>query len=306
MAIFSQQDAALSEVLAREGLRKRRHWLIEFLVRLFRDKPLGAIGLVVVVILSVMAVFAELIAPYGFAEQNLREPVEGYSLRHLLGTDQLGRDLFSRIVFGARISLTVGFACTFFSTVVSVFVGVVSGYVGGRLDVAFQRLVDAMMCIPDLIFVLVMVAILGPGMLNIIISLSIVSMFWSSRIIRGEVLSLKENQYVEAARGIGASDVRIMLRHILPNAIAPIIVLTTIRVGGFILYEASISFLGFGIPPPNPTWGGMLTGTGVTYMLSAPWLAIWPGLALTLTVFSFNMLGDAMRDLLDPRLRGSK
>ena len=306
MAIFSQQDAAISEVLARQGFRKRRHWALEFLVRLFRDKPLGAIGFVIVVILGTTAIFAELIAPYGFSEQNLREPVEGYSWRHFLGTDQLGRDLFSRIVFGARISLTVGFACTFFSTSVSIVVGVVSGYVGGRLDTFFQRIVDAFMCIPDLIFVLTMVAILGPGMLNIIISLSIVSMFWSSRIIRGEVLHLKENQYVEAARGIGASDIRIMLRYILPNAIAPIIVLTTIRVGGFILYEASISFLGFGIPPPNPTWGGMLTGTGVTYMLSGPWLAIYPGLALTLTVFSFNMLGDAMRDLLDPRLRGSR
>ena len=153
---------------------------------------------------------------------------------------------------------------------------------------------------------LTLMAIFGAGMFNVILSLSIVSFFWNTRVIRAEVLSLKEQQYVEAARSIGASDIRIMFRYILRNAIAAIIVLSTIRIGAFILAEASISFLGFGIPPPFPTWGGMLTGTGVTYMLSAPWLAIWPGLALSCTVFSFNMLGDAMRDLLDPRLKGSR
>ena len=297
-------DTTLTDVLAQEGLRKRPAWWLDFLKRLFREKPLGAFGLVIVVILVFTAIFAELIAPYEFSKQSLTEHVQPYSWSHLLGTDQLGRDLFSRIIFGARISLIVGFSCVLLSTTSAVFMGLVSGYVGGRLDTLLQRIVDAFMTIPDLIFVVVLMAIFGPGMKTIIISLSIVSLFWNIRIIRGEVLSLKENQYVEAARSMGASTMRIMFRHILPNAMAPIIILVTIRVGSFILAEASISFLGFGIPPPNPSWGGMLTGTGVNYMLTGPWLAIFPGLALTLTVFAFNILGDAMRDLLDPRLKG--
>lgn len=298
-------DAALVDVLAQASARKRPPWWKEFLRRLFLEKPLGAFGLVIVAILVFTAIFADLIAPYSFTEQSLTEHVQPYSWRHLLGTDQLGRDLFSRIVFGARISLIVGFACVVLSTTTAVFLGLISGYRGGLLDTVLQRVVDAFMTIPDLVFVVVLMAVFGPGMLNIIFSLSIVSLFWNTRIIRGEVLSLKENQYVEAARSMGASDMRIMMRHILPNAMAPIIILVTIRVGSFILAEASISFLGFGIPPPNPSWGGMLTGTGVHYMLSGPWLAIYPGLALTLTVFAFNILGDAMRDLLDPRLKGS-
>ena len=191
------------------------------------------------------------------------------------------------------------------STTSAVLFGLVSGYYGGRFDTVLQRIVDAFMTIPDLIFVLTLMTIFGRGMWNVIFSLSIISFFWNTRVIRAEVLSLKENQYVEATRSLGSSNLRIMVRHILPNAMAPIIVLATIRIGAFILAEASISFLGFGIPPPFPTWGGMLSGTGVTYMYRAPWLAIWPGLALGLTVFAFNMLGDAMRDLLDPRLKGN-
>ena len=307
MSTPRERDAVLTDVLAEEVLRQERQpWWIDFLKRLFREKPLGAVGLIVVVILAILAIFADLIAPYGFDEQNLEDSILGYSWKHLLGTDQMGRDLFSRVVYGARISLTVGFVCVAISTTSAVLFGIASGYFGGRLDTFFQRIVDAFMTIPDLIFVLTLMAIFGAGMFNVILSLSIVSFFWNTRVIRAEVLSLKEQQYVEAARSIGASDIRIMFRYILPNAIAAIIVLSTIRIGAFILAEASISFLGFGIPPPFPTWGGMLTGTGVTYMLSAPWLAIWPGLALSCTVFSFNMLGDAMRDLLDPRLKGSR
>ena len=284
----------------------RRHWLLEFVVRLFKEKPLGAAGLVVVVLLGLMAAFADLVAPYAYDEQILAESLEGYSWRHFLGTDQMGRDLFSRIIYGARISLIVGISCVLASTLTAVLFGVLSGYFGGIVDNVCQRFVDAFMTIPDLVFVLTLMAVFGPGLLNIILSLSVVSFFWNTRVIRGEVLSLRENQYIEAARSVGASDLRIMLKYILPNCVAPIIVLSSIRIGGFILGEASISFLGFGIPPPLPTWGGMLTGAGVTYMLRAPWLAIWPGVALSLTVFSFNMLGDGMRDLLDPRLRGSQ
>ena len=284
----------------------RRHWLLEFVVRLFKEKPLGAAGLVVVVLLGLMAAFADLVTPYAYDEQILAESLEGYSWRHFLGTDQMGRDLFTRVIYGARTSLIVGISCVLLSTSTAVLFGVLSGYFGGIIDTVCQRFVDAFMTIPDLVFVLTLMAVFGPGLLNIILSLSVVSFFWNTRVIRGEVLSLRENQYIEAARSVGATDLRIMLKYILPNCVAPIIVLSSIRIGGFILGEASISFLGFGIPPPLPTWGGMLTGAGVTYMLRAPWLAIWPGVGLSLTVFSFNMLGDGMRDLLDPRLRGSQ
>lgn len=307
MSTSGEGDTALRDVLDREApWSKRPPWWLEFVQRLFREKPLGAAGAVVVLVLIFLALFADFITPFGFAEQHLDEALQSYSWRHLLGTDQLGRDLFSRLVYGARISLMVGFACVAISTTSAVLFGLVSGYFGGRFDTMVQRVVDAFMTIPDLIFVLVLMAIFGRGTWNVILSLSIISFFWNTRVIRAEVLSLRENQYVEAAQSIGASNLRIMLRHLLPNIMAPIIVLTTIRIGGFILAEASISFLGFGIPPPFPTWGGMLTGTGVTYMYRAPWLALWPGLALSVTVFAFNMLGDAMRDLLDPRLKGDR
>lgn len=304
MANFRQNSTLAPRVASAEGLGKRRSWVWAFVVRLFREKPLGAAGGCIVLVIVLLAIFADLVAPYGFQEQNLYEALQGYSWKHLLGTDQLGRDVFSRVVYGARISLTVGFSCLALSVTAAVLFGLISGYFGGRFDAILQRLVDAFMTIPDLVFVLAFMAVFGRGMLNVILALSVISFFWNTRIIRGEALRLKENQYVEAARALGASTLRVMFLHILPNAVAPIIILATIRVGGFILAEASISFLGFGIPPPYPTWGGMLTGTGITYMYRAPWVAIWPGLALSLTVFGFNMLGDALRDLLDPRLRG--
>jgi peptide/nickel transport system permease protein len=276
-----------------------------FLGRLFAEKPLGALALVVIGGLTLVAIFAERLAPYEFGEQNLQAALQSYSAAHPLGTDQLGRDVLSRVIYGTRVSLTVGFACVAVSIVGAVVLGLLSGYVGGRFDATVQSLVDAFMAIPDLVFVLTFMAVFGPGMLNVILALSTISLIWNSRVVRGEVLSLKQSPYIEAAHGMGASTARIMLRAILPNVVAPIIVLATTRVGGYILGEASLSFLGFGIPPPFPSWGGMLSSTGLTFMYRAPWLALWPGLALGVTVFAFNMLGDAMRDLLDPRLRGT-
>ncbi len=284
---------------------KRSAWG-DFLWRLFTQKPLGAIGAVIIVTLVLVALFADFVAPYGFSEQRLSDALQGYSWNHLLGTDQLGRDVFSRVIYGSRISLTVGFVCVTISIVGAVLVGLISGYFGGKIDAALQRVIDAFMAIPDLVFVLTFMAVFGPGLLNVIIALSTISLIWNSRVVRGEVLSLKQSPYIEAARAMGASTFRIMFLQLLPNAVASIIVLGTTRIGGYILGEASLSFLGFGVPPPFPTWGGMLSGTGITYMYRAPWLAIWPGLALGITVFAFNMLGDALRDLLDPRLRGAK
>lgn len=296
-----------ADVVLTGTLRQRRRsaW-VDFLKRLFAEKPLGAASLVIIVALTLVAIFADHLAPYGFGEQHLHEALQSYSYTHLLGTDQLGRDMFSRVIYGTRISLSVGFACVVISIIGAVLLGLLSGYFGGRLDATVQRLVDAFMAIPDLVFVLTFMAVFGTGMLNVILALSTISLIWNSRVVRGEVLSLKQNQYIEAAHGLGASTLRIMFQAILPNVVAPIIVLATTRVGGYILGEASLSFLGFGIPPPFPSWGGMLSSTGITFMYRAPWLALWPGLALGVTVFAFNMLGDAMRDLLDPRLRGAR
>ena len=292
--------------LSQAAAYRRRIWWLEFLVRLFREKPLGAAGMMIILVIGLSAAAAPVITPYNFQDQTLSEALVGSSWKHLFGTDHLGRDLFTRVLYGARVSFTVAFSASVVSLTGAILLGTFSGYFGGPVDTLLQRIVDTVMTIPFLILVLTLVAILGPGTVNVIIALSVDATFWSSRIVRGEVLSLREQQYSEAARAMGASHTRIMLRHILPNAMAPIIVIGTIGLGTFILSEAAISFLGFGIPPPNPTWGGMLTGHYPQYMHRAPWLVIWPGVALTATVFAFNMFGDAMRDLLDPRLRGNR
>jgi peptide/nickel transport system permease protein len=184
-------------------------------------------------------------------------------------------------------------------------IGITSGYFRGRYDILVQRLVDAWQAFPYLIIILSLLAVLGPGMLNVILALSILVAAGASRVIRGATLSVVEHPYIEAARAMGAGHVRVIVRHVLPNVTATIVVVSTIGLGGVILAESALSFLGFGIPPPHPSWGSMLSGSGRTYMYSAPWIAIWPGVAISLVVFGFNMLGDALRDVLDPRLRGS-
>jgi peptide/nickel transport system permease protein len=252
-----------------------------------------------------MAATAQLIAPHDYREQVLDEALLGHSLDHPLGTDQIGRDQLSRIIVGAQVSMIVGFSCVVGFLIVSITIGMGSGYVGGAIDIVVQRIVDGWMTIPTLILLLAMVAVVGQGMWQIIFILSIDRGISTSRVLRGEALYLKESTYVEAARALGAGNLRIFFIHIVPNAFASIIVMATISLGVFILAEASLSFLGYGIPPPFPTWGSMLSGSALGFMARAPWIAIWPGVALTLAVWAFNMLGDGMRDLLDPRLRGS-
>ncbi|MBI2217820.1 MAG: ABC transporter permease [Candidatus Rokubacteria bacterium] len=273
--------------------------------RFCRRKPLGALGAVIILALLLMAGFAEWIAPYAYDEQipgaRLRAPGRDF----LLGTDNISRDIFSRIVHGARVTVTVSFATVFIANVLAAAVGITSGYFRGRYDICVQRVVDAWQSFPFLIIILSLLAVLGPGMPNIIVSLSILVAAAASRVIRGATLSVVENAYVEAARAIGCGHVRIMARHILPNVAGTIIVLATIGLGGIILAESALSFLGYGVPPPHPSWGSMLSGSGRTYMYSAPWMAVWPGVAISLVVFAFNMLGDALRDVLDPRVRGS-
>lgn len=275
------------------------------LARFARRKPLGAVGALVILTLFVMAVFAEWIAPYGYDQQIPSARLKPPGLQHLFGTDNVSRDIFSRIVYGSRVTITVSFATVFLGNLLAVVVGITSGYFRGRYDITVQRVVDAWQSFPFLIIILSLLAVLGAGMLNIILSLSILVAAAASRVIRGATLSVVENQYVEAARALGAGHGRIMLRHILPNVTATIVVISTIGLGGIILVESALSFLGYGVPPPHPSWGSMLSGSGRTYMYIAPWMAIWPGVAISLVVFSFNMLGDALRDVLDPRLRGT-
>jgi peptide/nickel transport system permease protein len=274
--------------------------------RLIKEKPLGAFGGVIVLGLLLCALLAPWIATHPYDQTNVRNRLKPPSSQFYFGTDNLGRDIFSRIVYGARVSVTVGFGAVSIGICLATIIGVGSGYVGGKADVLVQRLVDAQMAIPGLLLLLNIMAVLGPGLLNIILALGVVSAAGSSRIIRSAALSVKENQFVEAARAIGASHLRIILHYILPNIMAPIIIITTVSLGFVILIESALSFLGFGVPPPYPSWGEMLSGSGRSYMYKAPWMATWPGVAISLAVFGFNMLGDALRDLLDPRLRGGR
>ena len=274
--------------------------------RLVKEKPLGAFGGMLVLGLMLCAIFAHWIAPFSYDETNVRQRLKPPGPQFYLGTDNLGRDLFSRIVYGARVSVTVGFSAVALSVLLATILGVSSGYFGGIVDILVQRVVDAWMAFPPLFFVLAIMAVLGPGLGNVILALGVVTAANRSRVIRSATLAIKENQFVEAAQAVGASHLRIILLYILPNVMAPIIIIATNALGGVILAEAALSFLGFGVPPPHPSWGEMLSGSGRSYMYKAPWMALWPGVAISLTVFGFNMLGDALRDLLDPRLRGGR
>ena len=278
--------------------------MVGFLIRLVKEKPLGTAGAVITVLLLFTAIFADLVAPYGMNETWVGDFLTPPSAQFWLGTDNLGRDILSRIIFGARISVTIGLAAASLGTVVSAVIGITCGYIGGKVDLIVQRFVDTWMCLPALIISMVLVIVMGPSVLTIIIALAFTWGIPGSRVIRGAVISIRKNVYVEAAKAIGCPTTRILTRHILPNVMATVIILFSIRVPGMVLAEASLSFLGFGIPPPDPSWGGMLSGSGRQYMLMAPWIAIWPGLALASVVYGINMFGDAVRDLLDPRMRG--
>ena len=285
--------------------KKRRPFLLEVVVRLVKEKPLGTIGGVIVLVLFLVGIFANFLAPYGYNEMVLGARLQAPSAKYLLGTDNLGRDLMSRIIYGARISMIVGVSVPAISVTLSVVIGGISGFFGGRIDLFIQRFVDTVMCFPGLVIMLTVVAITGPGLIQVILLLGILGGIGGSvRVMRSAVMGIKGNVYVEAAKAIGCKDSRTMIKHILPNVMAVVIVSFSMGMGGAILAEATLSFLGFGIPPPAPSWGGMLSGPARRYMLQAPWMAIWPGLALSVVVYGMNMLGDGLRDILDPRLRG--
>jgi peptide/nickel transport system permease protein len=286
--------------------RRKRGAFVEFFVRLFRDKPLGAFGFVVCLIFLLCGVFADVLAPYGFNQISPINRLKPPSEKFWFGTDNLGRDVFSRTLYGAQLSVVIGLSAAALATALSVVIGILSGYLGGKIDMLLQRFVDAWMCFPDLIILIVVVSVVGPGMGPVIVILGLLYGIAGSRIIRGAVLSVRENAYVHAAQSTGASLPRILRKHILPNVMAPVIVLFTTRVGAVILAESSLAFLGLGVPPPAPTWGGMLSGSGRSFMYLAPWLALAPGLCITIVVYGINVFGDALRDLLDPRMRGSR
>ena len=280
--------------------------VIRGLGRFARQKPLGAFAGIVVLLLIIVAIFAPLIATHNPRTTNAdllyAAPGEKGTL---LGGDQLGRDVFSRLVFGARISLEAGILSVLFGVTIGALIGVFSAYYGGRTDMITQRFMDAIMSFPGLILALIIMSVLGASLFNVVIALSVTFIPGASRTIRSQALSIKEMDYILAARAVGVGDWRIMLRHIAPNCAATFIVLATISLGLAITVEASLSFLGLGIPPDVPSWGGMLNGAAQKYIELAPWLGVFPGLAIFIVVLSWNLLGDALRDVLDPRLRGT-
>lgn len=284
------------------GLRRPGPWMQ--LARFCRKKPLGAAGGVIMVVIFLTALFADQLQTYDPIATDSANTLAPPGREHLLGSDHLGRDIYSRIVHGARVSLIVGLASTLLGSILGGVIGLLSGYAGGKTDLITQRVMDILQGLPLLVLALVMSASLGPSVQNVVIAISIPIIPRAARVIRSSVLSIREMQYVEAARAIGLRHLRIAFRHILPNTVGPFIVLCTAQLGSAILVEAALSFLGLGVPEPYPSWGRMLSVSAAEYAQKAPWLVMFPGLAISLAVFGSNLLGDALRDTLDPRLRG--
>jgi len=268
-----------------------------------RRYPLGAVGAVIVLLFLFTAAFAGWIAPIDPTATNSKFSLAPPSSRFWLGADFMGRDMYSRIVHGARISLAVGAGAMGLGGMIGISVGLASGYLGGWFDLLVQRLLDIMQSLPLLVMAIVMAAALGPSMRNTIIAIAIPLVPTVARVVRSSTLSLREQPFVEAARAVGMGEARIAIRHVLPNTLAPLIVLATAQLGSAILVEASLSFLGLGVPEPHPSWGRMLSESAAEYVRTAPWLVIFPGVAISMTVFGTNLLGDALRDILDPRQR---
>ena len=288
--------------LAKAGANVDSRWsALAFFARRY---PLGAIGAAIMALFVFAAIFAPLITLYDPLTTNASLSLARPSAAHWLGCDFMGRDVYSRIVYGARISLAVGIGATLLGGGIGVLIGLSSGYFGGWLDLAAQRLIDILQSLPLIVMALLMAASLGPSLHNTIIAISIALIPSSARVVRASTLSLRELQFVEAARAIGMSEVRIAVRHVLPNTLAPLIVLGTAQLGATILIEATLSFLGLGVPEPHPSWGRMLSESAAEYVRTAPWLVVFPGIAISLAVFGTNLFGDALRDILDPRQRG--
>jgi peptide/nickel transport system permease protein len=268
-----------------------------------RRNPLGAAGAIVIIIMFIMAAFADVIAPYNPVANAFDRMHQPPSMENWFGTDQFGRDVFSRIVYGARTALLVGFSASFVGAFLGLVLGVASAYFGGRVDLIFQRVLDVFMAFPLIIMALAVISIFGTGAQNVIIAITIPFIPRCARVVRSSALAIREMPYVDAARANGFSHSRIILRHMVPNVMAPFLIMITAFVGQAILLEASLSYLGLGVQEPTPAWGLMLQGGAEEYAESAPWIAIFPGIAISLAVFGFSLFGDAVRDELDPKLR---
>jgi len=294
------ENATSTERIAEE--EERGESLTRLILRSLRRDKIALFGLVVIIFVTLVSIFASNIAPYNPIKQQLSGYLKPPSTTHLLGQDELGRDILSRIIYGSRVSMEVGASVVAASILVGVLLGTIAGYYGGKIDLIVMRFVDIFLSFPGIILAVGAVAIVGPGLKNVIIALIIINWPGYTRVMRGEVLRVKQNPYVLASKGMGASNFWVMRKHIIPAAISPVIVLATIGFGWAVLAEAGLSFLGLGVQPPTPSWGGIVA-EGLSYILEDPYLALFGGLAIAITVLCFNMLGDGLRDALDPSLR---
>jgi peptide/nickel transport system permease protein len=278
--------------------------LAENILKFVRTKPLGAAGGGIIIVMLFVGATSEVLAPYDPYQADYSQQFARPSIEHWFGTDEFGRDLMSRIIYGARIALFVGFTASFIGCTLGGLLGVVSAYCGGKIDLFLERLMDILLAFPQLILALAIASILGPAVQNVVIAISIPIIPRAARVVRSTALSVKENVYVEAVQALGAAQRRIVFRHIVPNVVAPYIIILTAQLGGAILAEAALSYLGLGAAEPTPSWGLMLSGSALSYAEKAPWIPIFPGIAISLGVFGFNLFGDSLRDSLDPKLRG--
>jgi peptide/nickel transport system permease protein len=301
MTIVAPNRAAVAGLV--EELPERKRSLMGVALNFCRRQPLGTFGLAIVVIMFAAGISAEWIAPYDPEENDFNAMMEAPSWAHVLGTDQLGRDIFSRLVYGARTALIVGFSAAFMGGAIGLVLGVSSAYFGGWFDLLFQRVLDVLMAFPLIILALAVVAVFGTGVFNVILAITIPLIPRCGRVVRASALAVREIPYVDAARALGFGHARIVLRHMVPNVVAPFLIMLSAFVGQAILAEASLSYLGLGVQEPVPAWGLMLQGGAEEYATTAPWIAVFPGLAIMLTVLGISLFGDALRDAIDPKLR---
>jgi peptide/nickel transport system permease protein len=298
MATLAADDTELSAKPGRSTVKKLNDFI--------RDQPLGAAGGAIVILMILSAIFAELITVFDPEQIDFEAMLVPPGWAHPLGTDNYGRDILTRVIYGARTALFVGFVAAFVGSFAGLVLGVASAYFGGKIDLIFQRVMDVFLAFPLIILALAVVAVLGTGTENVIIAITVPFIPQCARVVRSNALAIREIPYVDAARACGFSHTRIILRHMVPNVMAPFLIMITAFVGQAILLEASLSYLGLGVQEPVPAWGLMLQGGAEEYAESAPWVAIFPGLAITLAVFAFNLFGDALRDVLDPKLRSER
>ena len=294
-----EEDITRRRFLEDTGQRRFRRAVVDFI----RRRPLGTAGAAVIVVMIVAAAFADVIAPYGAQEGTFTGLPEAPSLTHLAGTDPFGRDVFSRLLFGARTALLVGFSSSLIGSTIGLVLGVVGSYFGGRTDETIERFMDVLISFPLIVIAIPVIAALGPGTVNVIAAITLPVIPRVARVVRSSGLAVVRQPYIEAARSVGVPARRIMFRHVVPNVFAPYLIMLTAFLGQAILLEASLSYLGLGVVEPEPAWGNMLRGQGMQFLEQAPWLAIAPGVAISLSVFGFNLFGDSLRDALDPKLR---